>query len=764
MKQYGFIYSNFEETKSFIYSNNIKISDTILIQVFTGIIDELVAGKIVKELLLILPKAKIIGTTTAGEIFRENVLENETVVSITVFEKTKIETILLESNDNEYQLGIEIVKKIVEDNTKVIILFSDGLVSNSLEVIKGIQHANNKVIVCGGKAGDNGYLAETFVFTDKGITKKGIAAVSLTGKELNVTTENSFGWSTIGKVMTITKAENNRIYTIDNINAVEIYKKYLGDEVAKGLPMSATEFPLIVQNEDIKMAKVPFNCKEDGSLSFLSNVQVNDKIQFSYGNVNMLINKSIEIANKLKKKNVEALFVYSCSVRRAFMQGKINLDIAPLNEIIPTFGFFTYGEFYSMNNSNEVLNVTMTILGISEGECNHYYTNNELPKNEKRAKSFFEGKDFGVIKVFTNLVNESTKELEQAYKILEEQKYKVEQMNNITKSILQINSEMISHGEFHKFLQITLERVLNIIPNGKIGSILLLENSKLSYKATKGYILDKIKDVEYDWYENYIYETIDIARLFNPIIINNLEDKLTSKSYGYDLWKKMLSDTPRQLLTCGMGIDGEIIGLINIFNTADSNDFTEDDKNLLKYLCYDIAIALKNFNLLDNIIHMSRFDKLTGIYNRHYFMEILDSTLNKARISKTTFTVCMIDLNNLKIINDTYGHEAGDKALITFSNAFKEEIKSNDVFARLGGDEFVAIFNDKNIEEGLKIIQKVYGILENEILNLNEEKIKISFAYGLAEFIIDSDEINELLKIADKRMYERKKRMKEKKK
>ena len=80
------------------------------------------------------------------------------------------------------------------------------MLTNGRKLIKGIESANNNIIVCGGKAGDNGYLKETFVFTKEGITKNGIAAASLTGKHLNVTTEHSFSWSPIGKLMTITKA------------------------------------------------------------------------------------------------------------------------------------------------------------------------------------------------------------------------------------------------------------------------------------------------------------------------------------------------------------------------------------------------------------------------------------------------------------------------------------------------------------------------------------------------------------------------------
>jgi len=339
-------------------------------------------------------------------------------------------------------------------------------------------------------------------------------------------------------------------------------------------------------------------------------------------------------------------------------------------------------------------------------------------------------------------------------------------MNNATKAIMEINSHMLSSCEIDSLFEMILCKSLDVIPSGTMESILFMKDDKLVYKATKGYFPDKIKETGYKLRDLYQYKVhnMNIQKLCNPIVINNLEKDLFNEKDKHNLWKKLFIRYPYQLLTCGICIDGRVMGFIDIYNTDEKESFNEDDKKLLEYLSYDIALAFKNAQLLENILYMSRYDSLTKIYNRNYFQKLLGEIVNKAKLSKESFVMCIIDLNNLKAINDTYGHSMGDRILKKFADIFKKEICKDDIFARIGGDEFAVVFLNKDKNSAIDIISRASQALKDYPFNLDGDKKEISFAYGLSQFKNDSEDINQLMKLADKRMYEKKKRMKDRRK
>lgn len=150
-------------------------------------------------------------------------------------------------------------------------------------------------------------------------------------------------------------------------------------------------------------------------------------------------------------------------------------------------------------------------------------------------------------------------------------------------------------------------------------------------------------------------------------------------------------------------------------------------------------------------------DSLTGVFNRKKFDEYSIITINNAKRNDIPFSIIMIDLNKFKPINDTYGHHIGDDILILFSQTIKNTIRETDYFFRLGGDEFCLILNNTDTTGANIIVKKLQEKLLKTKFIKDDIKIEISASFGIAQYIVDGNNIDELIKMADFRMYENKK-------
>ena len=364
MKTYNTYYRDETHLIEFLNKNNIEDRKSILVQVFTGLNDKHTIEKIVLSIKNSLPSASIIGTTTDGEILNGGISTYKTAISITLFENTSLHTTLVHRIEDKI-IGKKLASQIIRENTKVIITFADGLHTNGDNFIQSIDKICPDIVVAGGTAGDNATFENTYVFTQDGITNNGAVGVSLNSDSLHIHTDYSFNWQPVGKELTITKAKDNIVYTIDNKTAYDTYAYFLGEKIAKKLPSIGIEFPLIISGKKMPIARAVLAKNSDDSLTFAGNLKEGEKVRIGFGNVEMILKDSYKTLEKLHNKPVESIFIYSCMARRRFMPKSITVEIEPLQRVAPTAGFFSYGEFCTIENK-ELLNQTMTILALSE--------------------------------------------------------------------------------------------------------------------------------------------------------------------------------------------------------------------------------------------------------------------------------------------------------------------------------------------------------------------------------------------------------------
>ncbi len=152
----------------------------------------------------------------------------------------------------------------------------------------------------------------------------------------------------------------------------------------------------------------------------------------------------------------------------------------------------------------------------------------------------------------------------------------------------------------------------------------------------------------------------------------------------------------------------------------------------------------------DSILKLTTIDSLTGLYNRRYFDEQLDKEIHRSFRNGHTFSLVMIDIDNFKKVNDSYGHPLGDEVLKGLSFIIKNHLRSEDVGARYGGEEFIILLPHTDINGAWIFSER---LLESVRGYDFPKELKITFSGGISNYPYHSDEQHRLVEIADKGLY-----------
>jgi hypothetical protein len=304
-------------------------------------------------------RLSIVGEICNGVISRKGIL-----ISLSLFEDVKVNTYYFPISN--FESGAKAANKVIQQDTKACILFSEGLNSDPESFLDGFSSINKDVILAGGNAGDNFEFNKTFVIKGNKIFDDGVVLASLTSHNLVVFNQYTLEWTPVGREMLITKADKNIIYEIDNKPIVDVFSYYLGADAVKNIPKDTIEFPLIKVEGGISIARSMVGETTDGGFIFAGHLKEGDKVKFAIGNFDDVIVNAQKFQLKLTKKPIEATYIYSCSVRDLFLKEHLNYEFGLIEDIAPTSGFFTYGEYFHTKEKTQLLNISTTALSLPE--------------------------------------------------------------------------------------------------------------------------------------------------------------------------------------------------------------------------------------------------------------------------------------------------------------------------------------------------------------------------------------------------------------
>jgi diguanylate cyclase (GGDEF)-like protein len=186
--------------------------------------------------------------------------------------------------------------------------------------------------------------------------------------------------------------------------------------------------------------------------------------------------------------------------------------------------------------------------------------------------------------------------------------------------------------------------------------------------------------------------------------------------------------------------------------------FSEEDIKCLTILARHLGVLWAHLELLDQTMAKSLKDELTGLWNRRFLYEKLNEELDRTRRYKTGFSIVMIDLADFKDVNDKYGHPEGDRVLVEISDYLSRSMRESDSFFRYGGDEFIALLPEAGNAEVMTIMERIEK--EMACKTWGEKKVSISADFGTASCPCDGTDAESLIRVADLRLYEAKRKRK----
>jgi diguanylate cyclase (GGDEF)-like protein len=299
-------------------------------------------------------------------------------------------------------------------------------------------------------------------------------------------------------------------------------------------------------------------------------------------------------------------------------------------------------------------------------------------------------------------------------------------------------------------------------------SLLLLDEKtgRLQFEIIMGVDANKLKGAYINKGEGIVGWVCENAE---PAIV---KDTSLDKRFSSRIDKMMNFNT--QSVVCVPLLNGQnkVVGAIELINkivspstksTEDSisksivpsyRSFTEIDMKILSSIATFTGIAVENAFLYKKVEELAMVDSLTGINNRHYFTETLRQETEKVKRYKNTMCLIILDVDNLKIINDSFGHATGDKILSSLADILKISVRESDFLARFGGDEFVIIMPKATKKDAVILSTRIQEMISRWNAKETTPRLVLSVSIGMHE--ADADNIDEIFINADKSLYQSK--------
>lgn len=288
-------------------------------------------------------------------------------------------------------------------------------------------------------------------------------------------------------------------------------------------------------------------------------------------------------------------------------------------------------------------------------------------------------------------------------------------------------------------------QIIKRLQKNQTHKVLVVDDSMVFRKQMSGFL------------ENLMYKVVSVAHGEEALgILNSQPDiSLVITDYnmpvmdGLELTQEIRKEFDKNQL-CILALSAnndEDVSAMFLKNGA--NDFIKKPFSKEEFSCRvnNSIEALENIQIITN---QAQRDFLTGLYNRRFFFQNMQNYIST---TQEHFVVAMIDIDNFKNINDTYGHDVGDKVIIELADILTSGTSHHDLVSRFGGEEFCVVLKNTTVDGAYEVLERLRSSIESNVVQTdNQETIRFTVSIGAAKY--DEDEtLDEAINLADMKLY-----------
>ncbi len=246
-----------------------------------------------------------------------------------------------------------------------------------------------------------------------------------------------------------------------------------------------------------------------------------------------------------------------------------------------------------------------------------------------------------------------------------------------------------------------------------------------------------------------VFQAIESERYPLREGVNRLVDAALGKAGSHE----DNDEISRLIFNMPLEVRGNIIGVMAVENIFSRKPVLKEDLENIKIFGNQAALAIENARLFQKVEELSIHDGLTGLYVYRYFKQRLEEEVRRAKRFDEEFSLMIVDIDDFKKYNDTYGHPVGDKILQELSKILLRNVRALDIVGRYGGDEFVVILPKLSRLKARDVALRIHRAIGEHRYHIDDKPMSFTVSIGIASFPEISDTAEGLIKKADEALY-----------